>query len=411
MDEEKAKTVDPNPWHERKDFPNWRETRLIPAAVLFLLSCLSFPLSAVRFAPILIAPFLIGGMGWLTWKRHGGFLLTLAFAAILYSVPVWGASFGFLILAASVGVFSGAYLFTVQGRPYLPLAGAAIAFAVSWAITKNPITACLSFLPIPAAFLLGFGVLFGERRLASIAFATVGLFLPLGAVAVWYVIHQEGAFNASAILSITTRWKESLNAFLTEHPKVVRWILPKSASDAGTTATVLGQAVSPAAIKTFNLIPAILIVVCEIPAFLAQKLLTSAYTTNRLGRVVGLESEIFAVGLFTVILWLFTFLLSLFGTPTANLFFATIENVHYLLLPVVIVPGIGSVKQWYLHASVSSRMFLGIMGAALLRYSPLTMLSLLGLFGAYGAIMQAIRRALLRKIQGQFRGGDDQNGE
>ena len=123
--------------------------------------------------------------------------------------------------------------------------------------------------------------------------------------------------------------------------------------------------------------------------------------------MVGLESEIFAVGLFTAILWLFTFLLSLFGTPTTNLFFATTENVRYLLLPVMMVAGIGSVKQWHLRASAGSRTFIWIAGAALLCCSPSTLLSLLGLFGAYGTIMQAIRRALLRKIEGQIRGDDD----
>lgn len=417
MEEEKSKTVDPNPWHERKDFPSWQQTRLIPASFLFLCSCLSFPLSAVRFAPFLLAPVLIGGMGWLTWKRRGGFWLTLALSAILYSVPVWGASLGFLILAASVGVFSGAYLFTVQGRPYLPIVGAAVAFAVSWAITGNPITACLSFFPIPAVFLLGFGVLFGERRLASIALATIGLVLPLCGVAVWYVIHREGTFNASAILSLTTRWKASMNASLTEQYESALVMLPKSTGDTGSTASVLGQMFSPQTIKTytdsvFNLVPAFLIVVCEIPAFLAQKLLTSAYTTNRLGRVVGLESEIFAVGLFTAILWLITFLLSFFGTPTTNLFFAATENVRYLLLPVVLVAGIVAVKHWYLRANAGSRVFLGIMGAALLCCSLSTLLSLLGLFGTYATIMQAVRRALLRKIEGQFHGDDDdQNDE
>lgn len=416
MDEE-TKTVDLNPWHDRKDFPNWQKTRLIPMAILFLLSCLSFSLSAVWLVPFLLAPFLVGGMGWLTWKRRGGFWLTFIFAAILSFVFVWGASIGLLVLAASVGIFSGAYLFTVQGRPYLPIAGAGVAFGISLAITRNLMTASLSLALLPAAFLLGFAVLFGERRLASITLATVGLVLSLSVAMGWYVIRQEGALNASAILSVATHWKANLNAFLTAQYEAARLMLPNGTGEENTTAALFEQMFSPETIKTysdsiFNLLPAFFIIICEIPAFLAQKLLTAAYTTNRLDRVVGLESEIFAVGLPTAILWLIVFLLSFFGTPTTNLFFAVTENLRYLLLPVVMIAGIGSVKQLYLRATASSRTFILIMGVALLCCSPSTMLSLLGLFGAYETIVRAVRRALLRKFEGQFpNDDDDQNGE
>lgn len=413
MDETVNKTVDPNPWRDRKDFPNWRETRLIPMAILFLLSCLSFPLSAVRFAPFLLAPFLVGGMGWLTWKRRGGLWLTLIFAAILAFVPVWGASLGFLILAASVGVFSGTYLFTVQGRPYLPVAGAAIAFGVSFAITQKPMTAALSLVLLPAVFLLGLAVLFRERRLASIAVATGGMALSLGALTIWYVVHRQGAWNASSVLTIANSWKASFKTFLTEQYETARLMLPSSAGGE-TTATMFEQMFTSETLQTyadsiFNLIPAILIVICEIPAFLAQKLLTCSYTTNRLDRVVGLESEAFMVGVPTAIFWLTVFLLSFFGTPTTNLFFAVTENVRYLLLPVVIVAGIGSMKQWYLRANAGSRAFVWVAGIALLCCSPSTVFSLLGLFGAYETVMRAVRRALIQKIEGQFPPDDNDN--
>lgn len=404
---------DRNPRWDRTDFPDPRTLRLIPMTVLFAIACLSFPLSAVRFAPFLLAPLLVGGAGWLTRKRRGGFWLTLAFAAITAPVPIFGASLGFLILAASVGAFSGAYLFTVQGRPYLPILGAAVAFAISFALTRNAATACLAAFPLPSALLLGGAMLLGERRVPLIAAATAGLAVPPAIAVVWYVVRRTGAFNGGAILSITDGWKESMTAYLTKQYNTMLSVFRADAETSTATTAMLEQMLSPAAIKTyvdsiFNLAPAFLIILCEIPAFLAQKMLNAAYTTNRLGRLVGLEVEFFAVGVPTAVIWSFVFLLSFFGTPTTNRFFAVTENLRYLLLPVVLVAGVRTVYLLYRQAGVGAKPFFWMVGIGLLCCSPASALSLFGLFGAYDTIMRSVRRSIARKLE-SLSGGDDRD--
>ena len=373
-------------------------------AILFAVACLAFPLSAVRVAPYPIAALLIGGMGWLTWKHRGGLWLTLGFAAVLAPVPVFGASLGFLLLAAAVGVFSGAYLFTVQNRPYLPFAGAALAFAISFAVTRNAATACLSLFLLPAVMLLGGAVLLGERRVTLVAAAAAGLAAALAGGVIWYVIRRQGAFNAQAILAVMDDWKASLSAFLNEWYGTALSAFRAGAGNESAIA-MLEQMFSPASIKTyvdsvFNLAPAFLIVLCEIPAFLGQKLLNAAYATNRLGRVVGLESEFFAVGVPTAVVWPFAFLLSFFGTPTSNLFFAVTENLRYLLLPVVLVAGIRTVYLLYRKGRSGTKALFWVVGIAILCCSPASALSLLGLFGAYDTVMRSVRRSIVRKIGG-----------
>ncbi|MBQ3639555.1 MAG: hypothetical protein II955_03450 [Clostridia bacterium] len=418
MEEQTNRQIDRNPWSDRSEFPSNRDVRLYPMAVLFAVACLAFPLSAVRIAPYPIAALLIGGMGWLTWKHRGGFWLTLAVAAVLAPVPAFGASLGFLVLAASVGVCSGAYLFTVQGRPYLPVAGSALAFAISFAVTGNAATASLAVFLLPAALLLGGAVLLGERRVTLVTVAAAGLAVALAGGVVWFVVRRGGAFTAQAILAIINDWKASLIAFLTEQYAAALSTFRATAGTANAAPTaMLEQMFSAAAIKTyadsiFNLAPAFLIILCEIPAFLGQKLLNAAYATNRLGHAVGLESEFFAVGVPTAVIWLFTFLLSFFGTPTSNLFFAVTENLRYLLLPVVFVAGVRTVYLLYRRVRAGAKTLFWLTGIAILCCSPASAVSLFGLFGAYDTIMRSVRRSLARKLDDTNRGNDnnDRNG-
>lgn len=414
----KTETPDLNPWHSRENFPDARELNLLPAAALFALACLSFPLSALRVAPYVLWPLLAVGILYLTRKWKVSAPATLLFTALLLPVPVWGASLGFLLLAASAGAFAGAYLFTVTARPYWPAAISVLAFAVAFAVTRNAVTALLAAAPLPAALLIGIATLRDERRTVAIIYGIAGFLLPLLAAAGWFCA-QRGGLRAETILSITGGWKERTVAELTEWYERMLAVLRANEANAGTAdrieQTLGGGAIGTYVDSLFNLIPAFLMILCEIPAFFGQKLLMAAYVSNRLGRVVGLGNEFFGVGLFTAVLWSVTFLLSFFGTPASNRFFAVTENLRYLLLPALCVVGARTVFVLYLCAKGGSRALFWLAGVALFCCSPATALSALAFFGVYDTVARALRRAAGRRLNdlsgGSGRDNNDNNND
>ncbi len=394
--------ADLNPWHERKDFPGVRETNLIPATVLLALSCLSLSLSAEPIVPWILGVILALGALYLTRKRFFGTVLLFAVAGFLLPETAWGASVGLLLLAMTAGIFLTAYLLTVTGRPYLSLIVSALMFAASWIVTRSPATASLSFLPVLPGLLLGLATLLQERRTVAVAYGIVGCLVPLTGVVIWY-LSTTGGLSSEHLQALIGGWKEQTYATWTEQAEVMLKAVRMTVTNS-TQLSALDQMLGEETIRTyvnsvFNLMPALILIVCEFCAFFGQKMLTSAYLSNNLKRVVGLENEFFGVGLVTALVWAFSLVMSFFGTPTSNLFFAVTENIRYFLLAPLCIVGVRAFLLTFFRRRGGPSPFFGVLWLALLCCSPDSALSLLALFGVYETIGSAVKRAIDRKKQ------------
>lgn len=420
--DEFERTEDLNPWHHREEFPDARQTALIPIAVLFGVACCAVPLSSGagrlgRLPGVLLWLLLAVGLVLLNRRGKLGVWMAIGCSALLLSVRGWDVSLGVLVLATSVGAFSGAYLMSVTGKAWILLPICAAAGGVAYALLLSPWAVAVLF-PVPAALLLGVSILREERRTTSVIYATGGVLLAFLTVAIWYFYNRFGAVRAEAVREAFAIWQDQTEQFFLGQYQTLRNALQpirEQAADAQSMET-LDAIFSEASVREyvselFALMPAFLLLLCGLPAFFAQKLLVGAYHSHHLTGVVSLESEVFEVGVPTAVLYGLAFLFTCFGSATTNLFFAVCENVCYLLLPVMCLVGIRGVPVLYRRFSPGMRVFALVAGIGLLLCNFMTLLSLLAFYGVVMTLTGAWGRHLRRQDRFDSFDGPDDEGE
>ena len=369
------------------------------AAALFAVAALSVPLSAFHWAPIPLAAVLLAGNFFLTRRMRGGAWMTLVVSALGAPIFLWGASLGFLWLAAATAAFSGAHLLTFL-RPrlrWLPAALAVLAFGLAAAILRAPLPALLALLVLPATYLLwamtddG-----GERRTAIVAITAAMFALPVVLVGLTYfAVRNGGTLTMEAVASLVDGWRTRTVAEITQALEGQLDILRNSASTRGAVPT-LEQILNGRTVETyvnsfFNLLPAVVAVACEIPAFLAQRMLIGSYATALYTEGNGMTRVFFLPRVFTAALYALTVVLSFFGTPTTNRFFAVTENLRYILLPALCVAGVRVLWYLYLRSAPGARAVWWVGGLALFCCSPAIALGSLSVLGVYEVFSRALR--------------------
>ena len=399
--DEPRQNEDLNPWHHRAEFPGAKETLLIPTAALFFAACCAFPLSSVGYVRFVLWALLAFGALLLTRRRMAGAWMAIACSAALLPVFGWDASLGVLVMAAAIGLYTGAYLLTVTGKPWLPLLVSIGAAGVAFAIARNPWTAALAFFPIPAVFLLGVAVLREERRTTSVVYAAAGLAVSFAAVILRYFYHRFGTVSVAAVKEAVAIWQMQTSENLAAQYQTLldsfRLLQqqPGGAQSLSTLESLLSKESAYAyAAELFVLLPAVLLLLCMIPAFFGQKLLVAAYNSNHLAGTVSLGSEIFEVGVPTAILYGLSFIIICFAPSATNLFFAAVENLFYLLLPALCVVGARALPVAYRRFSPGGRVLFWVAGAAILLCNFTTAFSMLALFGTVTTLTAAWVRVL-----------------
>ena len=147
----------------------------------------------------------------------------------------------------------------------------------------------------------------------------------------------------------------------------------------------------------FQILPAMLILCCAIPAFLIQRLLNAAYSTNGLSEVVTPESEFFTMSLPSAVLYAVSLFLSALAVDGMGFVSMVAENLCLILLPGMLLLGIRYFKQRF-GGNRGPRRWITVTLAVILCCVMPTALYLGAFFGSYMRIMQAIQRAMKKKM-------------
>ena len=414
MDREENELLNQNPWKDREACP------AVPGALtaaffgVFLISALTIPLSDRQ--PAALALWLMLAVGGLALTRRGisGGTIAVLLSLPLMLIPVWGTSLGVLFLAATVGIMSGAWLFTTGRNPVLPIAGATAAGLIAYFVTRDLRISLLALGLLPAVFLLGWATFRCERRSVAVIYAATGLLLSFLAVAGWYLYSRLGTVSGETIRALSEVWKgKATDGILAWRDQLIRTIgktaATSSAGQVSSMQQILEQQVSDEAVGEivaayFLLLPGAILVLCEGAAFFAQKMLNAAYTSSGWSRVLMPENEFFTVGLPAAVLYVVAFFITSFGSTTATLFFAATENLALVLMPALCVVGGKFLFRYLLGAQSGFRLLILLGAFALFCLSFISAFYLLAMLGAYHVIHGAIVRYLRKRI-----GNDGEN--
>lgn len=400
-----------NPWENPVALSKVPGGYLALFTLLWILSSMLIPL-ADKVDFVLPAGIAISvGLFFLTRKKVSAAVLTMVGTALLLQFTFYGAYLGAVLLAAVVGTLTGAYLFTCRKFFWLVPVGAIVAGGLTYLYTENLTRALFCAVLLPAALLLGTATLRGEWRRSAIRFALIGVLLGIVAAAIWYVIDRFGVFNRESLVTLSNGWKGQTERILFSwRDELFRAVREQYAGDA-TAQSTLAKAeetirsqwsdatLANAASLSQIILPAVILIFCQAVAYLAQKLLSAAYRTVGPKEVVQLENEYLTASVPAAILFMLTFLISIFGDAADSLFFAVSENIFLFFLPALLIVGFRVYLGRLVHATPIGRMFLLVLSLAILCCSFRSALALLGLMGAWNAIAGAISRASKNRMQ------------
>lgn len=402
-----------NPWKNRSELAAPDKRPILWSILAVFLSALVIPLCS--YEPLCLAVLAYLFFYVVVMVRSplptSVLLLTVFGAVSLSSVFTYRFAVGALLLAAVVGVGASAFLLTTLERGWITLLLPFGACVVAYLITDNALLSLLAFAFLPAGILLAVATRLGKGRTTAICFAEAGLLLAvLGCVGFLLLRESREAGMALSeyigslrelVFETAVEFRQELQSFLNENPEM-------NDEMSRQLMTILTDEFFRESIRlVFNLLPAILCVLCSVIAFEGQMLLGASYRSVGWARVLTPEARIFTMSLPAAVLYFVTFVITLFGSGD-SLAMAVIQNLNLILMPGFCVVGCNLLFLSLARAKGGARILFLILALALLCCNLGGGLYLLALFGANSVVLGTLGRRLKEKMEGNNR-GDGEN--
>jgi len=387
-----------NPWKKKELRSKASPKYLILAALMCLVSAVGIPLCGQAwFGPLAVVLALCF---YVVFAARSPFsiliILLTAFSMMMIGVGIPGAS---VVLSLIVGGMTLAYLLTLVKHFYLVFLIPAIGFGISYAVSGDWRLSLLSLAFVPAGILLAIATVGAKPRTTAICFTAAGFLLSLlTLIAVWVYL-QTGGLGRGHFLAVIEGIK---NAVMQQIEPIREEIFALAKESQNPAAMQLAETFAAmyseeTIVQMMRLVPAVAVVACSILAFNAQLLLGMNYFTTGLGELVPKQARIFTMSLTAAVLYCASFLLLVF-MPTGSLAAAVTQNVSLILMPGLALLGIRGLAVSFSKARGGMRVFLILFVGAMLCCSSELIFYILGLWGAYGRISEAIQRKIFEKM-------------
>ncbi len=401
-----------NPWDDRAALPVVSSKHTVLAAIAVFVSALAIPLCTNEWIALGVLAILFA---YVALAVRSPISVTLVLISAVLAVMLSGGSFtvGAVFLSLAVGTAACTYLMTVLRLPYLtvllPLAAAGISFV--WISDIRVSLLALVFLP--AAALLAFATVKGYDRTSAICFAAAGLLLSLAAILLVLIYLQYGNLGRGAIVGYFDALRNGMiqtlasvrNELLAQMSAVVQDDATREAYD--RLAMMLSDEMLDTLVSlVVNILPAMAVIVCSVIAYEAQGMLNAVYYHSGLRQVVTPASRCFTMSVVSAVIYSLTFILTLL-IPTTSMASAVVQNICLILLPGFCVLGVQGIFLSLAQARGGMRVFLLLFFGSMLCCYTGGALYILAMWGAYGRVMDAIRRKLLEKMNQNGDGGEN----
>ena len=402
-----------NPWKSRDEFSAVDKRAILFSILALFLSALVIPLC--HYEPLCFAVLAYLFFYVVVMARSPlpvSILLVTVFAAVsLSSIFTYRFAVGALLLAMVVGVGATAFLLTVLKRGWITLLLPFAACIVAYLFTESAPLSLLSFAFLPAGILLALATRLGKGRTTAICFAEAGLLLALLAGLGFLLLREsrEAGLELTqyissmreSIFEAAVEFRTAMQSFLEENPEM-------NDEMAGQLMSILTDEFFRESIRlVFNLLPAILCVLCSIIAFEGQLLLNASYRSVGWVRVLTPEARIFTMSLPAAVIYFVSFVITLFS-KSDSLAMAVIQNLNLLLMPGFCVVGTNLLLLSLARAKGGARLLFLVLAAALLCCNVGGGLYLLALFGANSVVLGVLTQRLRERAERNDRGdGED----
>ncbi len=388
-----------NPWKNKESIPYPKFVRLLPAALVYVLAALTLVFFYIEgFA---IAAFVGLCVGIIYLVRMPRMVIPVLLCGFIPVVLAQSFSVGALVLGVIAGTASGALLFTSLQNPWRSLLLPAVVWTVAYVITRDGALSCLTLLTLPASAALTVATLRGERRTSAVCYTLGGFLLAILALLAVYFTQTYGSIDRDVIILHF----ENQRAWIVDMIVAVRdeMIAMLAEQGQGDVVTALQTYMSREMLTElvamlYNVLPAIVIVVCSIAAYFSQTLLVSSYFTLGMKQMLTPLTLTFTMSLTSSILYLVTFFFSSF-IPAGGMFAAVMQNFSIILTPGLFLVGYAAFA-FRVHMAKGMSKFLYIfLIVAILLFSPWMIFSLLAFFGALSIILASIGAHMIGKMK------------
>ncbi len=398
-----------NPWKDRTTLPKPQKASVPLAALMLFVCSLAIPFVFYDWVPLIVLVVLFAYIVYAVRRPRAvlGLLLLAVLPAALFS----GFSVSALLLALVVGTGCAAYLVSATKQSYFGLLAAVISFAISYFVLQDVMTSLLTLVFIPAGLLLALATLLGRNRTTAVVM-TLGGFLAVLSLIAGLLLKEGSAAAGVSIAEYLALLREQVLSFLILVRERMIADLPtllEGAAEAPTEEllesmeaslrSMLSDELFQDLIATvFNLLPGIAVVVCSIPAYVAQVLLTHQYRTFGMKAVVTPASTQFTMSTVSAVLFLVAFFINLFAQGN-SFAVAVVGNLYLMLLPAFCLLGAKGIFAFLAQAQGGIRFFFILLLCSMLCCLGFASISFLGFYGAYQSLMQRLQQKMLQRMQ------------
>lgn len=303
----------------------------------------------------------------------------IAIPAFLLVTSSGSLSLGALALSVCLGAGYGAFLFTTAGRLWLlpPL----LSFPLALLGGASLSTAVCTLIPWVLAVVLYWCLERGFTRTQTFCRIAAAALLLLFVLFALHLVLTYGSDNPfPGMTALLGQAREA------QTEAIVDW-LSRTSTMAGEQATAAATLLTA---SVFNVLPAVLIILCLMVAFYADMVALSLF------KACGVDDQLekvvyyFSMTVYAAIVFVAAFLVSLiFGSSTRGEMAAVVaENIYLVMMPMMVYAGFGFV----MRALLASRfgfmwIFLAMM---VVFYSPGLLLMIVAFVGAVSRLLSAI---------------------
>lgn len=409
MNASTVREIPKNPWKDRNAVPKAKPLSIALAFIILTLCVFSLPFVLREEIAFTVMAVLIVYVVYAMRTPS-----KVAFILICTTLVSFSISIGTVFLCLIIALSTAAFLFTAWKCWYLTLIPFVAASASVFAVTRDWRLSLLPLAVLPAGILLAVATKRNERRTAAICYAAAGLLIASitvlgfllwqGSTAMGLGIKEYIALLPKQFGEWMHFYSEQLLANLNtvgnpEATKVVEVF--KATMDATFYQTL--------SLLLFYLIPAGVMILCNVIAFNAQMFLTAHYQYSGMEGVITKQSRTFTMSVLSAILYAVTGLVVVF-TKEVSIFALVCQNLSFILMPGFCVRAGLALVQFLKRSNGGMRIVVLLMIGGLICCGPLSAISLMAFIGAYQTVMEALQNKMREQINKQGVDGFGSNG-